>query len=425
MFENNRYGYSSDLDDSDYYDRQDYAENTEDDLGSDSENEENDKSQDHKDGDEAESWNDGNEADSSEQDSKEEMDLDLEEDVSDQLTEKCTSEYEGNKSAVGATYSPDEWRTIVHDFNLAKQCKLHNYPDMTPEEIQTALEKGEQAGEKIANALYPFVVFLAHHYYGTYFKKFGSDMIQEGYAGVFESITTYDPSKGKPTTWCSRTIIHNLRDFVDSTVHNTTPHYQTYIQKIKRFVAHRESAGIPWTMDDLAIELGTSPATLLACITIDRRNMLRVSTDQCIGGTNTKYGETISHNDNDPEKECIEMMQKEKINQDMSKCLTRQEYQVIWYKYGFDGTNEERSNAEVEKLTGIAKQDIRTVLNTATFKLRRYMSQNGNGYETEHRERTTQKTVTTEEELKKVLIAMRDMNSQYDLTSIIMDDYQA
>lgn len=268
-----------------------------------------------------------------------------------------------NSDQAGKTYSKEEWKQIVADFLLV--------PEVTdnPETAQEKKDRQERAGEKIANAMLPFIIYLAHRFYATYFRRYGDDMIQEGYLGVMESIRTYDPERGKPTTWCSKSIIHNIREFVSHNVHNTTSHYRTHIHEIKKMVEDRQEANEDISLADIQIEQNISPTTVDACILIDKRNATKMSIDQSISDDNkVSVSDTIASNIPDPETAYIHQYEIDNIYNAMKTCLTEQEFVVTTLHYGLDD-GKTKSFAEISKIAGIPKQYLRSILNSSLTKL--------------------------------------------------------
>lgn len=286
----------------------------------------------------------------------EDLEIAEEDGSEDTLIEKCATDYEGSDQ-VGKIYTKEEWKKIIHDFNL------NGY-------------EHEEAGNKIAGALYPFIIFLARRFYGTYFVKYGPDMIQEGYLGVMESIRTYDPDRGKPTTWCSRSIIHNMREFVSHTVHNTTPHYRSNIREIRHIIDSRQNTNESVTKADIQIEQNLSPTTIEACLIVDKRNASRMSIDQTIEDSKVRVADLIPSSIPDPESICMKRSEAETICNAMNICLTAEEFKVITLHYGLND-NKTRSLEEISKITGIPKQYLRSIVNGALTKLEACLSAKG------------------------------------------------
>ncbi len=264
---------------------------------------------------------------------------------------------------VGKTYTKEEWKQIVADFLLTPAA------DDDSEAVQDKKDRQQAAGEKIANAMLPFIIYLAHSFYGTYFRKYGDDMIQEGYLGVMESIRTYDPERGKPTTWCSKSIIHNMREFVSRNVHNTTSHYRTHIHEIKKMMESREKANENMSLADIQIEQNISPTTVDACLQVDRRNAKQMSIDQSISDDNkATVSDMVASTIPDPETAYIRQYEIDNIYNAMKTSLTEQEFLVTTLYYGMDD-GKTKSFAEISKITNIPKQYLRSIQNSALTKL--------------------------------------------------------
>ena len=253
-------------------------------------------------------------------------------------------------------------------------CKNHKF--FTMDEIREIMDKfhnGNEMEQKLAKekmimSVTRFVVNIAAKHYATYFARFPMDLVQEGLAGATEALDTYNPSRGKFTTWSSRSIIHNMQDFVNSMTHNTTPHYGTNIRKLKEIVNSKNERGIEWTKEDLAIETGISAVTVDMCFRILNRNQNQTS----INNDENYLSETLTSNFPTPEEVIFQKDSAMRIVDALQNALTDSEREVVKYMVGF-GDETPHSDKEISKFTGIKVQDIRKIRSVSLYKLKKYM----------------------------------------------------
>lgn len=286
-------------------------------------------------------------------------------DAADLEAEIAAEEYEGQTFQEGETgyvqYTPEEWDWLLSVYRTHD----HNHKDW------------KRVGMMIMDAMYPFCKYVARRYYRTYLPKYGEDLVNEGYEGMLKALETYDPRKGAPTTWCFREIIHADRDLIDLMEHHTSAHFWTNVQKIQKLIARREREGIPWSPDDLAIELGLSPTTIEGCLQIYKRNKDQVSIDAPVGDSDVKIGDRLVSDFPDPLQSVMEGEDSNTLHKAMLKYLDDKEYLAVYYAYGFEG-DDPKSAPEIVKATAgmaprfrIRQQEVRGLLNSARFKLQR------------------------------------------------------
>ena len=254
----------------------------------------------------------------------------------------------------GAIYTQDEWKELM--------CKANSNNTYIRNE----------AKEMIYKAMLPFIKYLASKYYPTYFVKYGEDLTQAGSVGLFESMEKYDPEKGKPTTWCFRSIIHEMREFIVNEVHHTTPHYQTHLRDILHYINDCKIQGIPYTIDDIIIATGFPRPTIVNCIAIYERNQNQVSIEQSFGEGGSVMAESLIAPIQDPEAAVLEREQLRRLLQLMMEVLTEPERMVLMLHHGFYD-EVPKSAAEIAELLHLKKQSIRPLMNMAEHKLRKAM----------------------------------------------------
>ena len=288
-------------------------------------------------------------------------DKEIEEIEKETLDEEGLSEEQSqtkNKDLLyGKKYTPEEWKQILDNYE-SEDMQLH-----------------EQAGEIIYKAMFPFLKRLATKCYSTYFPKYGEDLMEAAFLGLFGAISSYDPNKGKPTTWFSRTALHEMRDFIDREVHHTTPHYQIHLQEIKKYINEYNARGIQYTVDDIAIATGFPKPTIANCIALYQRNQNSVSLEQPAGDNNISIGDTLTTSVQGPEDYVLERERNEHLYTLMRNRLTPQELSVLKLAHGFVD-DDPKSMTDIANILNMKKQDVRPVSNMAEQKLRSAMKYN-------------------------------------------------
>ena len=117
-------------------------------------------------------------------------------------------------------------RWLLHEAQKSRMTFCKNGKFYTQEEMET-LVKRYKAGDGMATqemlmSVYPFIVFIATRTFNTYFQKHPDDLMQEGVKGALRSFSNYDPKRGKLTTWASRSIIHDMQEYIQKNIHHTS-----------------------------------------------------------------------------------------------------------------------------------------------------------------------------------------------------------
>lgn len=281
----------------------------------------------------------------------------------EEFTDECADDYDPAQGIefdpgdqlhdmYGVEYSVPEWQEMIQDY------KSEN------------LMKKDKAMTKIYCSLYPFIKYLATRYYKDYMPKHTEDLESAGKIGLFSILNDYDPTKAKPTTWFSRAIIHEMRDYVDREIHHTTPHYQNHLREIRRYINDRQTKGVPYTIDDIMIATGYPKQTIINCTLLYERNQNQISMNQCMesrGGMSIM--ESISAVSPDPEDVVIENERNANLKAIMEQVLSKDELNAIRLKHGFVN-NTPRSAADIAAELGLKKQDIRPMISSAERKIR-------------------------------------------------------
>lgn len=228
----------------------------------------------------------------------------------------------------------------------------------------------EEAATTIYCAMMPFIKFLAKKYYSSYMPRYTEDLESAGKVGLFNNLKDYNPRKAKPTTWFSRAILHEMRDFIDSEVHHTTPHFQNHLRVIRQYINECQTKGISYTIDDIMIATGFPKQTIINCTLLYERNQNQISTEQYMGENKVSILDSLASESPDPERVAIDNESKEYIKHIMETCLTENELKVTQLRHGFFN-DQTFSSSDIALKLGLRKQDIRPIMNMAERKLRR------------------------------------------------------
>lgn len=312
----------------------------------------------------------------------------------------------------GRMYTQKKWKEIIHDYRYGDVCQR------------------KKATEMALKAMDPFIISVANRYYPTYMPKYGDDILQEGRLGLIESMCSYDPSVSRPTTWCFRSIIHNMRDFIDTQIHHTTPHFYDNIRKIEEAVRELERAGKPTDIEQVQIFTKLSRTTLNGCYNIAKRNTESTSLSEPVGDGNSVMEDFVSSDIPDPEDIAIRNADYIALLKEMRNILSKEEYDVMVMSYGLYD-EEEASATTIEKRLNIKKQQVREIRSKAEEKLRRYWSRNSR-YNDERLERAEKIETLDGLAIDKLLLAKEfdsfdfdtEPDEKEDMFDLIIQEYK-
>ena len=260
----------------------------------------------------------------------------------------------------GRLYTLKEWIGIVKDYQ---------------EGLKTGdKEKMKEASTKVFEAMDPFIISVAYRFYPTYMKKYGDDIIQEGRAGLLDSMRTYDPLLSRPTNWFFNEIIHKMRDYIDEAIHHTTPYYQTRIRKIEKTIQYLKKEGRAVNKDTIQIETKYSRKTIDECYEIAKRNVDSISLNAPMMDGITTYGEVIASSVPQPDEIVLEQLKNESIRKEMLKNLPEEDVKIYAKYMGFDNPDGKPVSAtRMENTYGVRKQEVSEVAHRSEETMRRVL----------------------------------------------------
>lgn len=196
---------------------------------------------------------------------------------------------------------------------------------------ETGKEMMNNAKEQMIDKLKQFIYYVIERRFNT-FKKYSKDLFQEGVIGILKGIDSYNPQKGKPTTYFYIYILHEMTEFINENINKTTSHYAANIVKVKKAIGKFEHSGRDWTVKDIAQETGISAETIIQSIKI-------MECSDELHYDSVEYLETkMSQNYLSPEEEYLKNETTDTILKAIDN-LPEDEKNVIKLKYGFDGGN--------------------------------------------------------------------------------------
>lgn len=206
-----------------------------------------------------------------------------------------------------------------------------------------------------------FVHYVIRKKYGTY-TKYYDDLVQEGIVGIINGMKKYNPEKSLPTTFFNLYIIHEMSKFVDTEVNKTTSHYSSNLTKINRVIDRLEQSGKKWTPTDIAVETNLNMETVIQCLNIkEYKNEVYYETDEMLEAD-------LKERTPSPEQEYIEN-EKNEVLYNAIKTLLPEEQQVLYYRYGLDGTHV-IAYKEIARKMGISIEKVRKYRHDGIRKLK-------------------------------------------------------
>lgn len=269
-------------------------------------------------------------------------------------------------------------RRLLHEAQKSRMQFCKDGKGYSQEEMESLVKRYKDgdpmAQQEMLMSVFPFIVHIATKMFNTYFQKHPEDLVQEGVKGALNSFKNYDPKKGRLTTWSSRSIIHDMQEYIQKNIHHTSTHYGSNMKVINDNINSKAKNNIDATVDDICIETGMSPVTVKSCMEIMSRNSKSVSMNDPDNFT----GDTIASKILTPEQAILRNDQKDTLYLAIRETLNRQETLIIIKSAGLLD-QDACSDATIAKELGIADAKVREIKNIAQEKLRKYLM-NHQGY---------------------------------------------
>lgn len=255
---------------------------------------------------------------------------------------------------------------VRYDKNLSFEERRQKFVNIMNDYHSGNEKKKQQAIYMATRELEGFIRKIIQRKYSTYAKKYFRDLMQEGNIGIMVGMEVYDATKGMPTTFFYKYIIHEIQGFITATIDKTTPHYSTNIKKINKVIDEFNERGIKYTKTDIATQTGMTIETVEQSMAIrKRRDEVHIEACQ----TNIIDENILNDRFPTPEAAMMEKEEQELIDKVLNNYLTAEEIEVLELTFGIHGKTV-ISETDIAKMKEIPKDKVKRILNSAIKKLR-------------------------------------------------------
>lgn len=256
----------------------------------------------------------------------------------------------------------DKRRKEPDEFNINSALYVHNRVNSNPhattkelEEIMANFRSGDPVKRKQAIAdmigvLSGYILKLIQESYGSYMKKYFSDMLEQAYLGVIQGMENYKPLMGRPTTWFKPFIHHEIQKYLNEQINYSTPYYNALSKKVFAYIDKLTSEGKAPTVREIEIATQVPAKTIEKCLQIKRCKNVPID--------GTKDGMTLQSGFEQPEESAIRKEREELARDLLSKgLLTSKERFCLIHSFGLDG-KEEMNKTEICELAKEQGMDL-------------------------------------------------------------------
>ena len=321
--------------------------------------------------------------------------------------------------------SPDEEDPFARGpFRVHDSLKLN--PNPTKEQLHEIMRKYKEgsetdrkdATEEMLGILESYILNLITKKYFTFTKKHMDDLLGQAYYGAMKGMEGYDPDKGKPTTWFSKYILHELTAYTTQ-LSNNSQHYSNAWKKISECINKRAKRGLGYTETDIYLETGLPIKTIKKCLAMQEISTVSLYSSE-------RYKEIPSDYNTDPQTQVMDKLRHEELNdmlfgnkdKKIKSILTKDERDVIWLVYGF-GNEGRQSNKQIEALTGIPRHQVAKILASAQKKIKDEIERRNNPSAMPAREKVIEKQEKKQDYLFENILSFEEM----EFVQITIADY--
>ena len=199
----------------------------------------------------------------------------------------------------------------------------------TLDDIQHEFSLGQKmvsdAKCRMVENLTPYVHHVIKKHFSQY-EEFHMDLFQEGVVGILKGIDSYNPSRGKPTTYFHPKIIHEMFEFNTININRTSNYYTRKIIEVRHAMDLFESSGKGWSAENI------SEFTDIPLKTVKNALMIIDSSKEI--SYDDEVFQTMNSLSMSPEEQVISNECRQAIREILSTKLTKLEMVILALKHG-------------------------------------------------------------------------------------------
>lgn len=261
---------------------------------------------------------------------------------------------------------------LQHDSAFIVHNSLDLRPHATLSELLEIMENykygdREKAQLDMLGIMDSYLIHLIMSKYSTY-TDYMEELMSQGYIGILVGMKSYDPHLGKPTTWFSRYINHEIQSYINSQINHSTQHYNSASKQVYACIDHKIKNKIPFTKGDIYRETGVPLKTIEKCMRIKQFTSVSINAGEKEKELPSEFGDPLQFFEERSEREIVDDLIFGKNGIKSGSILTDEERECITLRFGFDGKGC-RSFSQIENITGIPKYHVGKIQASALRKL--------------------------------------------------------